>query len=68
MITIMHYEIINGSKSNKIPFVKTLKNRKELDALRDELEKENNCWKEINSITGGEREKVKDIMITYGGQ
>lgn len=68
MITTIHYEVINGAKSNKIPFIRILKNRKELDTLRDELEKENNCWKEVKSITGVERKKVKDIMITYGGQ
>ena len=65
MIQILHYEIVNGTKSDKIPYDKIVKDKEELQKLRRYLEEINQCWEERKLITGIERKKVKEILFTY---
>lgn len=65
MIKVLHYQIVNGEKSDMIPFRKILENEKELDKLRSYLEEKEHCWIENKTITGIDKKKIKDIMLTY---
>ncbi|HDZ77277.1 MAG TPA: hypothetical protein ENH41_04250 [Candidatus Omnitrophica bacterium] len=62
MIYLYHYEVINGTKSEKVIINKELKNIKELDALREKIEEEEGCWETNFS---NERIKVKDVNFTF---
>lgn len=71
MIQILSYEVVNGTKSDKILFERAVENRSELEDLRKELEKKNHCWEtkrystEGNDFLGMEVKKVKEIMFKY---
>ena len=62
MIYLYHYEVINGTKSKKVIINKELKNIKEMEAFREELEEEVGCWETNFS---NERIKVKDVNFTF---
>lgn len=65
MIRVVRYEIVNGTKSEPIPFEMLLKDEVEMEELREYLEELNHCWMEKKTITGTEKKKVKEIMITH---
>jgi len=63
MIHVYNYEVVNGERTEKIPYEKVLKDKKELEDLRKHLEEVNHCWQE-NRIIGGKK-RVKQILFTY---
>ena len=62
MITITHYWVVNGTKSDVTPYSKTLKNKRELNKEREILEEELNC---VVTDMFGKKQRKANIFFRY---